>query len=187
MGKQEVLIIESRSDQDIYDGITEGDTLKKILALESIHAKSVEVTNERMLVKALKIAEREHIKYVHISAHGNEEGFALTDGMMTWEYFDQLAWPMLKDTCLCFSSCSVGKGAARLFELHKTFCNVIIAPTREITWGEGLVAYSAFYHRAQDIGKSSQQDVKVMNHIVGPGTFKLIESPSRSQTYALGR
>jgi hypothetical protein len=32
-----------------------------------------------MLVKALKIAQREHIKYVHISAHGSCDGFILTD------------------------------------------------------------------------------------------------------------
>ncbi|HIE3383093.1 TPA: hypothetical protein ACXLO8_004740, partial [Salmonella enterica] len=69
--KQKILIIESRSDQDIYDERYEGNTLRKVLELQGVAAKCTEVVNEGMLVKALKIAQREHIKYVHISAHGS--------------------------------------------------------------------------------------------------------------------
>lgn len=187
MKKQEILIIESRSDQDIYDGRCEGDTLKRVLELQGVNSKSIEVINERMLVKALKMAQRENIKYVHISAHGSGDSFVLTDGtVITWRKFDRLAWPMLKGTCICFSSCSVGNGVEELFTFHKSFCNAIVAPTRDISWGEGLVAYSAFYHRAQSLEKSSSQDVRVMNHIVGAGTFKLIESSYMPHTYTVG-
>lgn len=187
MRKQEILIIESRSDQDIYDGRCEGDTLKRVLKLQGVNAKSIEVINEKMLIKALKIAQRENIKYIHISAHGFDEGFSLTDGdIVTWRDFDRLAWPILRGKCICFSSCSVGNGVEELFTLHKSFCNAIVAPTRNISWGEGLVAYSAFYHRTQSHEKSSSQNVKVMNHIVGAGTFKLIESPYISRTYTIG-
>lgn len=140
-----------------------------------------------MFIKALKIAKRENIKYIHISAHGFDEGFSLTDGdIVTWRDFDRLAWPILRGKCICFSSCSVGNGVAELFILHKSFCNAIVAPTRNISWGEGLVAYSAFYHRTQSHEKSSSQNVKVMNHIVGAETFKLIESPYISRTYTIG-
>lgn len=186
MKKQKILIIESRSDIDIYDERYEGNTLKRILDLQGVSAKSIEVVNENMLVKALKIAQREHIKYVHISAHGSSGGFILTDeGFITWKDFDRIAWPILKGKCICFSSCSVGLGAEQLFNFHKSFCNAIVGPTRNITWGEGLVAYSAFYHRAQSCKKSSFQDVRVMNHIVGAGTFRLIESPYISSTYTI--
>lgn len=187
MKKQEILIIESRSDQDIYDGRGEGETLKRILQLQGVNARNIEVINEKMFIKALNIARRENIKYVHISAHGFDRGFALTDDIIiTWRDFDRLAWPILRGKCVCFSSCSVGNGAEELFILHKSFCNAIIAPTRNITWGEGLVAYSAFYHQVQSREKSSMQNVKVMNHIVGAGTFRLIESPYVSHTYAIG-
>ncbi|WP_445335671.1 hypothetical protein ACSR9H_00385 [Citrobacter koseri] len=186
MRKHKILIIESLSDLDIYNERNEGRTLKGILELQGIYAKNVEVVNRNMLVKALKIAQREHIKYVHISAHGTRHGFVLTDeGFITWEDFDQIAWPILRGKCICFSSCSVGNGVSELFELHKSFCNAVVAPTRDITWGEGLVAYSAFYHRAQLLGRSSYQDVRVMNSIVGANTFKLIQSPYLSSTYTL--
>lgn len=186
MKKQKILIIESRSDLDIYDERYEGNTLKQVLELQGVSAKSIEVVNGEMFVKALKVAQRDHIKYVHISAHGTDEGFVLTDdGFITWEDLDRIAWPILRGKCICFSSCSVGNGVEGIFIFHKSFCNAIVAPTRDITWGEGLVAYSAFYHRAQFYDKSSSQDVKVMNNIVGAGTFKLIESPYISSTYTI--
>lgn len=187
MAKYEVLIIESRSPEDVFDDRYEAGTLKKVLKLQGVHAKNFEVVDRQFLRKAIKYAEREHISYIHISAHGNADGFALTDGdFISWSEFDEIAWPHLKNTCLCFSSCSVGQGADELFSRHKSFCNVIVAPTRDIGWGEALVAFSALYHRALSAETSTAQDVKVLNHIVGAGTFRLIESPFRTTTYAVG-
>lgn len=187
MAKHEILIIESRSPKDIFDDRFEAGTLKQVLKLQEVYAKHIEVVDREYLAKAIKYAEKAHIRYVHFSAHGNPEGFALTDGdFITWKEFDEIAWPYLKNTCLCFSSCSVGQGADELFNNHKSFCNAIVAPTRDIGWGEALVAFSALYHRAQSTETSTAQDVKVLNHIVGAGTFRLIESPYRTTTYAIG-
>lgn len=187
MAKHEILIIESRSPQDIFDDRYESGTLKQILKLQGIHAKNIEVVDRKFLSKAIKYAEKEHIRYIHISAHGNPDGFALTDGdFITWNEFDEIAWPRLKKTCLCFSSCGVGQGADELFNYHKSFCNAIVAPTRNVNWGEALVAFSALYHRALSVETSTAQDVKVLNHIVGAGTFRLIESPYHTSTYAVG-
>ncbi|MGK0269432.1 MAG: hypothetical protein ACI88H_000063 [Cocleimonas sp.] len=187
MKKNEILIIESRSPEDIYNETFEAATLKQVLKLQDVDSKHIEVVNRELLAKALKLAGKEHIAYVHISAHGAPHGFQLTDGdFITWQEFDELAWPHLKNTCVCFSSCSVGSGAEDIFTYHKSFCNAIVAPTRTISWSEGLVAFSAFYHRALSQDTSTFQDVKVLNHIVGAGTFKFIESPYRSVTYAIG-
>jgi hypothetical protein len=187
MAKHEILIIESRSPQDIFDDRFEAGTLKQILKLEGVHAKQMEVVDRKYLAKAIKYAEKEHIRYVHLSAHGSSDGFALTDDdFITWREFDEIAWPRLKNTCLCFSSCSVGQGADQLFNNHKSFCNAIVAPTRSIGWGEALVAFSVLYHRALSTETSTAQDVKVLNHIVGARTFRLIESPYRTTTYAIG-
>ncbi|HIF9060109.1 TPA: hypothetical protein ACX6R0_001283 [Photobacterium damselae] len=138
-------------------------------------AKHFEVVNKVYFGKAIKYAASENIKYVHFSGHGSEKGIELTDGFITW-----------KDTCLCFSSCDVARGVDEIFEYHKSFCNAVIAPTREISWGEGLVAYSALYHRALSCSTSSSQDVRVLNHIVGAGTFSFIAFTFRSTTYSVG-
>ncbi|HIF9176142.1 hypothetical protein [Photobacterium damselae] len=186
MAKNEILIIESRNAQDIYDDRYEGATLKEVLKLQGISAKHFEVVNKVYFGKAIKYAASENIKYVHFSGHGSEKGIELTDGFITWKELDQIAWPYLKDTCLCFSSCDVARGVDEIFEYHKSFCNAVIAPTREISWGEGLVAYSALYHRALSCSTSSSQDVRVLNHIVGAGTFSFIASTFRSTTYSVG-
>jgi uncharacterized protein (DUF488 family) len=187
MSVTEVLIIESRSPSDHYDGRHEGRILKDILQLEGVRSAYFEVIDLEHLKKALKKAENESIRYVHFSCHGADNGFELTDGtFLTWEEFDTIAWPLLKGKCLVFSSCLVGKGVERLFDYHKTFCNAIIASTRKITWSEGAVAYSAFYHKATSNQTSTQSDVRVMNTIVGKGTFSLFESPTRSTTHVIG-
>jgi len=187
MAKHEILIIESRSPKDIFDDRFEAGTLKQVLKLQKVKAKHVEVINRDLFIKAIKIAEKEHIQYVHISAHGAPNGFELTDGdFITWQEFDEIAWPYLKNTCLCFSSCSVGNGAEEIFTYHKSFCNAVVAPTRDISWGEGLVAFSALYHRALSTETSTAQDVKVLNHIVGAGSFRFIESPYKSTTFVIG-
>jgi hypothetical protein len=187
MKKNEILIIESRSPEDIYNETFEAVTLKQVLKLQDVDSKHIEVVNRELFAKALKLAGKDHVKYVHISAHGTPYGFQLTDEtFITWREFDELAWPYLKNTCVCFSSCSVGAGAEEIFTYHKSFCNAIVAPTRKISWSEGLVAFSAFYHRAMSQETSTSQDVKVLNHIVGAGTFKFIESPYRSDTFTIG-
>lgn len=181
-----VLIIESRSHDDIFNDIHEGKTLKESLRLQGVHAELYEVATEDHLKSIVEVAAQESVRYVHISAHGSKDGFELTDGSdISWEKFDKICWPHFKDCCLVFSSCDVAKGVDKLFDMHKTFCNAIVAPTRKIYWSEGLVAYSAFYHRASKNNSSTENDVKIMNKITEPKTFKFFSSPSRQTTYVI--
>jgi len=187
MSSPEVLIIESKSPSDHFEGRHEGYILQQILHLEGVRSKYLEVLDQEHFEKALKKAENNSIKYVHFSCHGLDNGFELTNGtFFTWKDLDAIAWPLLKDKCLVFSSCLVGKGIERFFDYHKTFCNAIIAPTKTITWSEGVVAYSAFYHKATSPETSTKSDVRVMNAIVGAGTFSLFESPTRNTIYTIG-
>lgn len=181
----QVFIIESVSYDDIYDKRREGEALQKILHLQGVESEYHEIATLEHLEKVIQQAGRESVKYVHFSGHGAAEGFCLTDGtFVTWQMLDEIAWPHLKGKCLCFSSCSVALGAEELFDYHKTFCNVIVAPTRKVGWSEALVAFSIFYFRATNQYLTINQDVKAMNYATRAGTFKVIES-SRSTTYVL--
>lgn len=187
MSSPEVLIIESKSPSDHFEGRHEGYILQQILHLEGVRSQYLEVIDEKHFEKALKKAENNSIKFIHFSCHGSNDGIQLTNGtFLTWKDLDVIAWPILKDKCLVFSSCLVGKGVERLFDNHKTFCNAIIAPTKIITWGEGIVAYSAFYHKAKSPETTTESDVRVMNAIVGAGTFSLIKSQTRNTIYTIG-
>lgn len=177
---KEVLIIESRNPSDHYHNRREGNILSKVLGLGGVKTICLEVLNKSFFVEAIRNAADESIKYVHFSGHGYKDGFELTNGdIITWEILDEIAWPILKNKCLVFSSCNVAKGVEKLFDIHKTFCNVIIAPTRKLGWDEGLVAYSTFYHKAKNTETSTEADVRVMNHITGRGTFKLFSPKNK--------
>lgn len=187
-----VVIIESLGFDDIYHRRDEGEALQKMLSLAGVSTRLFKVCTKSQLRKALKYAQKESVRYVHFSGHGAEDGFCLTSydadteaGFITWHDFDEMAWPWLKGKCLCFSSCDIGKGVDGLFEMHKTFCNAVVAPVRKITWSEGLVAFGAFYHRALEAQTSTESDVRVMNGIVGAGTFRLTLAERSHTTYAL--
>ena len=106
----EVVIIESRSASDIFDGRSEGESLQRVLKLEGIRAELFNICNRKQLQKALNYAAKHSVNYVHFSGHGSEEGFTLTsydfgdedDGFVSWQDFDDIAWPKLKGKCLCF-------------------------------------------------------------------------------------
>lgn len=187
MKANEVIIIESRSASDHFNNIHEGRILQQILELEGVNSKYIEVIDQKHLEKAFRYCRSGDVKYVHFSCHGSEDGFSLTDDThITWELLDKIAWPILKDKCLVFSSCNVGKGIKELFVYHKTFCNAIVAPIREIKWSEGVVAYSAFYHRATSSITTTESDVKMMNTITKSKAFSLFESPTNNTTYTIG-
>ena len=190
MRSAEVLIIESSSPEDHFETRQtrrEGSILQQVLALSGVRSKYLEVVNTEYLRTALVQAEKEQSRYVHFSCHGSYEGITLTDGaLVSWADFDSLGWPALQRKCLVFSSCDVGKSVKRLFSFHKSFCNAIVAPTRNITWAEGVVAYCAFYHRAT-LHTETEVDVRVMNHIVGRGSFVVHFSPYSRTTYVIGK
>jgi len=173
----QVLIIESRNLDDISKNIHEGHTLQEILRMQGVSSVYYEVTTQEYLEYALSLAADDSFKYIHISAHGCKKGFELTNGdFISWDCFDSIAWPHIKNKCLVFSSCDVAKGVHEVFSKHKTLCNAVVAPSRKISWSEGVVAYSVFYYLATKPESGTKYDLKLMNSITEPGTFKLIKA-----------
>lgn len=180
-----VIVIESRTNNDKSNGRTEQNVLGAIFLQLGIKAKIVEVNTPAAFYRALRQAESDHINYVHFSGHGYPDGVAIGDRLVTWEDIDANCWPHLKGVCLSFSSCDVAKGVKQLFSKHKTFCAAAVSATRPISWPEGAVAFASFFLRATDEGASTEQDVRVMNHICGRGTFKVVRAQVANSTYVL--
>jgi len=172
-----VLMIESRNANDVFHRKAEAETLSTVLQLGDIKVKYSEVGTLEYLIRAIKRGLTDPVKYVHFSAHGLEEGtgFVLTNGdVIKWDLLQQIVQERLKNKYLIFSSCFVANGVKKIFSIDPTFCRAIVAPTRAIYWDEGLIAYSAFYHRALTVTEKTTKSVKIMNSITQPGTFKCI-------------
>ena len=181
-----VLVIESRKSDDKENNFSEQEVLGSVFNLLGIKAKVVEVKTVSEFYRALKMAESEHINYVHFSGHGSKEGIGIGDqGFVSWKDLDSNCWPLLKKKCLSFSSCDVAKGIEELYSHHKTFCSAIVAATREVLWSESAVAFSSFFLRATSPETTTEQDVRVMNHICGAGTFKVFRASVANATYVL--
>lgn len=181
-----VLVIESSTTEDKDAGRTEQHVLGQIFHLLGVRAKIVAVGTKAQFFSAMKKAASEHILYVHFSGHGAPDGIAIGDDeFISWEEFDEGCWPNLKHTNLSFSSCDVAQGVEELFAHHKTFCASIVAPTRRILWSEGAVAYASFFLKATGAETSTDQDVRVMNHICGAGTFKVMRGKETASAAVL--
>ena len=181
-----VMVIESRSPEDHYQGRREGEGLCELLRLCGIEHVYREVTDRTHFIRAFEEVSACEPRYVHISCHGDADGFRLTDGdIVNWDEFHDFVWHgcdrALGDCVLVFSASAVGEGVGVLLEQHRTFCARIVAPTRRITWQEGLAAYSSFYFRSTwETGTT--EDVALMNDLVGSPTFVQFKG-HRSKTY----
>jgi hypothetical protein len=137
----DVYIIESVTARDKKAGRLEGPTLCGFLGLAQIPHRYAEVTDFRSFANAVVAAVNSGAEFIHISAHGDADGFCLTDGTeITWDFLSEALWPHLKGVTLAFSACSVGRGVEELFERRKSFCAFVVAPTRELGFHEAAAA-----------------------------------------------
>ncbi|WP_179340047.1 hypothetical protein [Winogradskyella ludwigii] len=174
IGKCKIYIIESQSDNDIFDGRTEGNALSSGLKLAGISNEYYQVINEKMLDKAiLKISENIKelvsngkliVPFIHFSAHGNESGIGLTNNdFIDWsklrkkiDYANSIIGKVKFDDSdnarefsrlnLSFSVCK-GINAIKIqqgFEDNKYL--QLVGPNVAVDWADSLIAFMTFYH-----------------------------------------
>lgn len=183
-----IYLIESPSPEDLYAGRNEGHSLVYTLSLGAIEVTYFLATNVDRFEQALKdigdiISRRvdceDVLPFVHISAHGSDDGVELTDG-------DVILWPRLSKL-LCdlhdkIGSCSVvgsdGKGIEKCSlslsscsaytnfiesEGHSLPVQAVLGPTTDVEWCQSLVAFSSFYYQAFVLRQSFSDSVLAMN------------------------
>jgi hypothetical protein len=155
-----VYLIESPSEVDIYHNTSEGILLSQSLGLQQIPCSLRTAISQSAFEAALKIGLEEQMKIfpnflpiIHISAHGNQEGIALSNGnLIAWGNLREDLLPInraLGNVLLLCMSCCHGYSAIRMtMEIGKTehpfFC--MVGPYGTTTWSETAVAFSTFYH-----------------------------------------
>lgn len=155
-----VYIIESPSEIDIYHNTSEGIMLSQSLALQQIPCSLRTTISQNAFEAALKSGLEQQMRIfpnllpvIHISAHGNQDGIALSNGnLITWADLREYLLPINKALghalLLCMSCChgySASRMAMEIGNTEHPFFSMV-GHLDSPTWSETAVAYSAFYH-----------------------------------------
>jgi len=199
-----IYIIEFPSADDIRNNRKEGDALYHALKLSEIDVSYQLAINKEALKSALndvvvdffkKKGKHTAMPYIHISAHGDEDGIELSDGTyFDWCEFEEVVKDINKKIgnvmlgfnntsnvsriTLCFSTC---KGY-HSFKIHSdgTRCpfQATVGPSADIEWADSLTAFITFYHQCIYKGNSTAEAVGIMNVSAGlDNVFKVYVSP----------
>lgn len=196
-----IYIIESQSPNDILRNRTEGKALSASLDLAEIANQYFQVINDECLNHCLEIIcedinslkDKDLVApFIHISAHGNEDGFALTSGeFIDWATFsvkvdriNELVGklqifpdkPHIKISLLnyCFSTCK-GYNAIKLQgESKENKFSSIIGPIESVDWSDSLLAFMSLYHQIFYKTQKASKAVEIMNTTTGlDNVFKI--------------
>lgn len=147
--KLSVFVLESESASDLLDSRCEGHGVQEIVRL--LEGKSVhrQVGTRAEFESELRIFARSGCDVLHISAHGNSECIALTNGeTITWNELFTLLEPVINDKYLFLSSCSAF-GSNRLIKLFQSVDQrpfVVFGTSQDVLWPQALLAWSAIYY-----------------------------------------
>lgn len=180
-----VHIIESPAPEDLVEDRCEGRVLGEALSIAGIqHVYSLAV-NRNMFVysianRLLDAVERfQSLPILHVSAHGDLEGIALTSGeQITWiqlaSFIRPLANALEGNLIVCLSACSGAAGCRMAMEPGNghTF-GVLVSNTTGVSWADAAVAYVAFYHRLFR-GSSVAEATDAMKSASGDQNFILL-------------
>ena len=200
-----IYIIESPSNENLDVGRLEGDTLFSALELANCDVTYKLVTSLEEFSEAFEFIIEDFYKkkgkfhampFIHISAHGDENGIELTNGdQIDWiDFKDELEImnraigyilvpngysPNISRLVLCFSTCK-GYNSFKIWSNHQTICpfQAIVGPTEDIEWSDSLTAFIVFYHLTNNKTLSLEEAVSIMNRASHLNNiFKIFTSP----------
>jgi len=182
-----VHIIESPSADDIFGGDYEGHILTQALRLIRINSQYYLTVNESNFNKAIgqlhyEITENKKIPFLHISAHGNKDGIALTDKtFITWDTLKSILMPINDEMhgmlCGCIASCDGYNGyKMAIGSSQKTSFFALIGPTKKIPLTDMAIGFASYYHNFFLKDKSGKYAVNAMKIASGNPNFDIMLS-----------
>lgn len=145
--KSDIFIIESLNPDDEGNGRFEGPHIAHIARLHGKNPVYRYVRTRKDFKKAIKAFVRSDYRYLHISAHADEEGIATTnrDEVSNAELGEMLGVGFANRR-LFLSACSiVHKEMARQI-IPATQCFSVVGPRQDIGFAEAVVFWPALYH-----------------------------------------
>ncbi len=200
--KYKVYIIESQHADDIFENRKEGKILQKSLLLSNIDSSYWNAINQQCFNRAFmeildaikQTMEKDSLltaPIIHISAHGNENGFWLTNkDFIDWKcfsilldiinfwYYERKPSYNLSPIVLCMSVCEGYNGYKMYLDKDISPCSILIGPVKEVSWTDSITAFTTFYHLAIYKDYTPIDSINIMNASAGLNdVFQIITSP----------
>lgn len=143
----DVFIIESLDPDDEGNGRFEGGILSSILRLHGKEPKYRYVRTREQFEAAVKQFAKSDYRYLHISAHADEEGMCTTNqDPIDFDELAEILEPHLLGKRLFLSACSmVHEDLAREI-IPSSGCYSVVGPTEDIAFTDAAIMWSAIYH-----------------------------------------
>ena len=128
------------------DSLKEGEVISRTLRMSDKRSQYVYVRSRRELERLVCEFGRSSFRYLHISCHGNEEGFATTLDFIPSEEMAGLLEPHMNRRRLFISAClATNSGFARKL-LATSGCLSILGPEDLMSFDDAAIFWSSFYH-----------------------------------------
>ncbi len=164
--KPDIFIIESLNPDDEGNGRFEGPSILHIARLHGKHPKYRYVRTKREFKKAIKAFLRSDYRYLHVSAHADQEGLITTnqDEISNAELAAMLGDGFVNRR-LFLSACSIvhKRMAAEIIPVTKCFS--IVGPRRDIPFAEAVVFWPALYHLMFNVDSASMRRAALASNL----------------------
>ncbi|MCF8130562.1 MAG: hypothetical protein K9N10_18780 [Deltaproteobacteria bacterium] len=145
--KAEVFIIESLDPDDEGNGRFEGSIISKMLRLHGKNPKYRYVRTKKDFKKAVTQFGRSQYRYLHISAHADEDGMCTTNlDEIDYNELSQILTPVLSGRRLFLSACSMVHEDMAKEIIPSCKCYSVIGPTENIYFSDAAIVWSSIYH-----------------------------------------
>jgi len=142
-----VFIIESLDPDDEGNGRFEGGVIATILRFHRMEPTYRYIRSLQEFQKAVRQFGRSGSRYLHISAHGNQDGMYTTneDGINP-ELLGKILKPHLKKRRLFLSACEMMTRRLAKAIIPSSGCLSVIGPRNSIRFADAAIAWSSIYH-----------------------------------------
>lgn len=203
--KPEVYIIESADINDYCKGPQEGKALHESLKIMGVPHSYFPVFTKSGFEYVLQqvqppriLSENKEqniatltIPVVHISAHGADDFFRLTDGSdICWKDLKSILAPINRKCSGCLILCmSVCRGfmaykAAETVKSSEIPFFQLIGPKGDVLWQDSLLAFLIFYRRFDLLCDDKREDLKsIINNSISKDLFDIIDGDSVQAKY----
>jgi hypothetical protein len=143
----EVFIIESLDPDDEGNGRFEGSILSSILRLHGKQPKYRYVRTGKQFEAAVKQFAKSQYRYLHISAHADEEGMCTTNqDLIDYDELAEILRPNLSGKRLFLSACSMTHEDLAAEVIPGSGCYSVVGPSQDIAFSDAAIMWSAIYH-----------------------------------------